>query len=161
MSAIASIASRSLPLPGSGWMDPTDMTRASELLSSLPKQYRTAPHLPFSPPQQQTFPPPSASNGRDSLAPYPLSPSRGPINIEEMPVAGPSRERARTMHGVEMEEEEDVLEEDEWQLAKTYFDMKEFDRVVWTLREARGARDRFLKAYAGFLVGQRYLSDER
>ena len=51
-----------------------------------------------------------------------------------------------------MEEEEDVLEEDQFQLARSYFDMKEFDRVAHTLREARGDRARFLRTYAAYLV---------
>ena len=51
-----------------------------------------------------------------------------------------------------MEEEDDILEEDEFQLARSYFDMKEFDRVVYTLREARGSRARFLRSYSAYLV---------
>lgn len=68
----------------------------------------------------------------------------------EMPEAGPSR--SRTRHGVEYEEELDQLEEDEFQLARTYFDLREFDRVVWMLRDARGSRARFLRVYSAYLV---------
>ena len=61
-----------------------------------------------------------------------------------------------TSHGVEMEEEEDLLEEDEFQLARSYFDMKEFDRVAHTLKNAhaRGSRARFLRAYSLYLVSK-------
>lgn len=59
-----------------------------------------------------------------------------------------------TSHGIEMEEEEDLLEEDEFQLARSYFDMKEFDRVAYTLRsaKAKGSRARFLRIYSLYLV---------
>ena len=46
-------------------------------------------------------------------------PFLGPVDAS---LAGPSR--ARTLHGVELEEEEDVLEEDEFQLARSYFDIE-------------------------------------
>lgn len=68
-----------------------------------------------------------------------------------MPEAGPSR-RSRTRHGVDIEEEEDQVEEDEFQLARTYFDLREFDRVVWVLKEAKGSRARFLRVYSAYLV---------
>lgn len=45
-----------------------------------------------------------------------------------------------------------MLEGDEFQLARSYFDMKEFDRVVHTLREAGGNRARFLRTYSAYLV---------
>lgn len=64
--------------------------------------------------------------------------------------AGPSR--ARTKFGIEIEEEEDVLDEDTFQLAKTYFDIHEHDRVVAVLEGCRGPRARFLKIYSAFLV---------
>ena len=80
-------------------------------------------------------------------------PSPGPGAFSEgfNAVAGPSR--ARTRHGLQLEEELDVLEEDEYQMAKGYFDLKEFDRVTWVLRDARGNRAKFLRTYAAFLVG--------
>ena len=53
---------------------------------------------------------------------------------------------------MEIEGEDDVLEEDEFQIAKSYYDMKEFDRVVWTLRDAQGKRARFLRTYSAYLV---------
>lgn len=53
---------------------------------------------------------------------------------------------------MELEEEDDILEEDEYQLAKSYFDMKEFDRVVWLLKGSRGRRSRFLRIYSAYLV---------
>lgn len=74
-------------------------------------------------------------------------PTPGPLDSS---IAGPSR--ARTSHGVEIEEELDILEEDEFQLAKSYFDMKEFDRVVWILKDARGKRSRFVRIYSAYLV---------
>lgn len=45
-----------------------------------------------------------------------------------------------------------MIEEDLFQLAKSYFDVHELDRVVYTLRDAKGARSRFLRQYAAFLV---------
>jgi len=39
-----------------------------------------------------------------------------------------------------------------FQLAKSYFDIKELDRVVFVLKNAKGARSRFLRSYAAFLV---------
>jgi anaphase-promoting complex subunit 8 len=51
-----------------------------------------------------------------------------------------------------LEEEEDLLDEDEFQLGKSYFEMKEFDRVVWVLRESRGKRAKFLRIYSAYLV---------
>ena len=78
-------------------------------------------------------------------------PSPGPIDSS---LAGPSR--SKTIHGIELEEEEDVLEEDTFQLARSYFDMKEFDRVVYKLRHAMGSRARFLRIYAAYLVRIRF-----
>jgi anaphase-promoting complex subunit 8 len=66
--------------------------------------------------------------------------------------AGPSR--IRTRHGVVVEEEEDVLEEDTFQLARSYFEMKEFDRVVFTLQHSKGKKAKFLKVYSGYLVSR-------
>jgi anaphase-promoting complex subunit 8 len=51
-----------------------------------------------------------------------------------------------------VEEEEDMIDEDEFQLAKGYFDVKEFDRVVHVLRDAPGKRARFLRIYSAYLV---------
>jgi anaphase-promoting complex subunit 8 len=76
-----------------------------------------------------------------------------------MPEAGPSR--SRTRHGVEYEEEVDQLEEDEYQLARTYFDLREFDRVTWVLRDAKGSRSRFLRVYSAYLVSVICCSSER
>lgn len=53
---------------------------------------------------------------------------------------------------MDLEEEEDLLDEDEFQLGKSYFDMKEFDRVVWVLKESRGKRAKFLRIYSAYLV---------
>jgi anaphase-promoting complex subunit 8 len=121
--------------------------RASELLSSIPKKDRSIPHLPFSPPpQMQDQLPPSPHLGpRPSLGDF--LPPPGPVDSA---LAGPSK--ARTAHGVEVEEEVDILEEDEFQLAKSYYDMKEFDRVVWLLQGAKGSRSRFLRIYSAYLV---------
>lgn len=44
------------------------------------------------------------------------------------------------MHGIEIEEEENIIEEDEFQLARGYFDLKEYDRVAWVLKDAQGSR---------------------
>lgn len=51
-----------------------------------------------------------------------------------------------------MEMEEDILDEDQFQLARSYFDMKEFDRVVYTLKHQRGKRAVFLRTYSAYLV---------
>lgn len=56
------------------------------------------------------------------------------------------------MHGIEIEEEENVIEEDEFQLARGYFDLKEYDRVAWVLRDAQGSRAKFLRYYSMYLV---------
>ena len=50
--------------------------------------------------------------------------------------------------------EDDILDEDQFQLARNYFDMKEFDRVVFTLRQARGKRAVFLRTYSAYLVSR-------
>jgi hypothetical protein len=125
--------------------------RASELLSSIPRQYRSTPHIPFSPPPQAHAQPPSSPRygPRPSIGDF--LPPPGPVDDI---LAGPSR--ARTGYGVEIEEEDDVLDEDEFQLAKSYYDMKEFDRVVWTLRDAQGKRARFLRIYSSYLVRPSY-----
>lgn len=65
-------------------------------------------------------------------------------------IAGPSRLRGG--YGFETESEDDILEEDEFQLARSYFDTKEFDRVVFTLKHARGKRAVFLRIYSAYLV---------
>ncbi|WVW82077.1 hypothetical protein I302_104082 [Kwoniella bestiolae CBS 10118] len=124
---------------------------SSELLSALPKEYRQAPHLPFSPPPQpHTLPPNSPPNRpRPSIGDFLPSPGLGSFNAE----AGPSR--GRTIHGIEIEEEDDILEEDEFQLARGYFDLKEYDRVVYVLRDARGSRSKFLKYYSMYLSADR------
>ncbi|KAK4688460.1 anaphase-promoting complex subunit 8, partial [Tremellales sp. Uapishka_1] len=125
---------------------------ASELLASLPREYRSTPHLPFSPPPQPQAHPPSSPahpHPRPSIGDFLPSPGPEVYNAEP----GPSR--SRTLHGVELEEEEDVLDEDEFQLARGYFDLKELDRVVWTLRDARGKRARFLRIYSAYLSADR------
>jgi hypothetical protein len=65
-------------------------------------------------------------------------------------IAGPSR--LRGTYGYETDIEEDVLEEDEFQMARSYFDTKEFERVVHTLKHARGKRAVFLRTYSAYLV---------
>ena len=129
--------------------------RASELLMSIPKEYRTTLHIPFSPPPQvQAFPPSSPagpSNGpRPSIGDF--LPAPGPVDSV---LAGSSR--SVTAHGVELEEEEDVLDEDIFQLAKSYYDMKEFDRVVFVLKGVNGKRAKFLRIYSAYLVRQSLL----
>jgi anaphase-promoting complex subunit 8 len=127
------------------------------LLASLPKEYRLAPDLTFSPPVQTVQPPPFSPAGgpRPSIGDFLPSPGPGVFrpdgSISGNAVAGPSR--ARTNHGVPLEEEEDILDEDAFQLARSYFDIKEFDRVVHVLRNARGSRPRFLRIYSAYLVG--------
>ncbi|KAK8865749.1 hypothetical protein IAR55_000896 [Kwoniella newhampshirensis] len=125
---------------------------ASELLAALPREYRSAPHLPFSPPPQalSSLPPQSPpTRPRPSIGDFLPSPGPGSFNAE----AGPSR--GRTIHGIELEEEADVLEEDEFQLARGYFDLKEYDRVAWVLKDAKGSRSRFLKYYSMYLSADR------
>ncbi|ORX34176.1 putative cell division control protein 23 [Kockovaella imperatae] len=124
---------------------------ASELLQSLPKEFRQAPHLPFSPPPQpllQLASSPPSGGPRPSLGDF--LPPPGPLE----PLAGPSKGYT-TSHGVDMEEEDDILEEDMFQLAKGYFDMKEFDRVVWVLKSANGRRAKFLRIYSAYLSADR------
>lgn len=126
--------------------------RACELLSSLPRQHRTTPHLPFSPPPQETFPPasPPLNAPRPSIGEFLPSPGPGVFDPDNS-IAGPSRLKGAS-YGVEMEMEDDILDEDEFQLARSYFDVKEFDRVVHTLKLARGKRAVFLRTYAAYLV---------
>jgi anaphase-promoting complex subunit 8 len=128
--------------------------RSSELLAALPKEIRQAPNIPFSPP-----PPPAASTfspsrARPSIGDFLPSPDREsfgfPDTTPDQPEAGPSR--SRTRHGIEYEEETDPVEEDEFQLARTYFDLREFDRVAWVLKDAMGSRSRFLRVYSAYLV---------
>ena len=128
----------------------SDDNRASELLQSLPKEHRQAPHFPFSPPPQQLQLSSPHLGPRPSLGDF--LPPPGPLE----PLAGPSRSYS-TSHGVEVEEEEDVLEEDRYQLAKGYFDMKEFDRVVWVLQGATGRRAKFLRVYSAYLVWRSFI----
>ena len=127
---------------------------ACELLSALPRESRVAPDLPFSPPPQpqnaQLLPHPESSPvaaaPRQSME---FLPSPGPGAFHDpMMQAGPSRRKVPY-------EEEDPIEEDEYQLAKSYFDVKEFDRVVFTLRRAQGKRSVFLRVYSAYLVGRR------
>ncbi|WWC99465.1 hypothetical protein V866_006368 [Kwoniella sp. B9012] len=124
---------------------------SSELLAALPKEYRQAPHLPFSPPPQPhtLFPNSPPNRPRPSIGDFLPSPGPGSFNAE----AGPSR--GRTLHGIEPEEEEDILEEDEFQLARGYFDLKEYDRVAWVLKDAKGSRSKFLKYYSMYLSADR------
>ncbi|WVQ62414.1 uncharacterized protein L199_000554 [Kwoniella botswanensis] len=124
---------------------------SSELLAALPKEYRQAPHLPFSPPPQPhtLFPNSPPNRPRPSIGDFLPSPGPGSFNAE----AGPSR--GRTLHGIELEEEEDILEEDEFQLARGYFDLKEYDRVAWVLKDAKGSRSKFLKYYSMYLSADR------
>ncbi|WVN85597.1 uncharacterized protein L203_100746 [Cryptococcus depauperatus CBS 7841] len=98
---------------------------ASELLMSLPREYRSS-NLAFSPPPQVApLPPrsPMTHHPRPSIGDFLPSPGPGAFARGN---GGPSR--GRTRHGLDIEEEEDVLEEDEFQLARGYFDLKEYDR---------------------------------
>jgi anaphase-promoting complex subunit 8 len=122
----------------------------------LPAEYRNTPYLPFSPPVNQVgLSTPSHRGPRQSAA-TDFLPSPPVAGFDDYTYnggnaeAGPSR--ARTRHGIEIEEEDDAVEEDLFQLAKSYFDIKELDRVVHTLKGAKGARARFLRNYAAFLV---------
>nr|ODO02581.1 anaphase-promoting complex subunit 8 [Cryptococcus depauperatus CBS 7855] len=127
---------------------------ASELLMSLPREYRSS-NLAFSPPPQVApLPPrsPMTHHPRPSLGDFLPSPGPGAFARGN---GGPSR--GRTRHGLDIEEEEDVLEEDEFQLARGYFDLKEYDRVAWILRDALGGRARFLKYYSMYLATQESL----
>lgn len=108
--------------------------RACELLSALPKEARTRPYLPFSPPAQQAGLPPI--RGRPSI-------------MTEM-----SFESDVSLPHIEGEED-DVLDDDTFQLAKSYYDIKEHDRVVATLAGARSPRARFLRIYSAYLSADR------
>ncbi|BEJ18077.1 hypothetical protein CspHIS471_0703540 [Cutaneotrichosporon sp. HIS471] len=103
---------------------------ACELLAALPKEVRTRAYLPFSPPAQQAGLP----RGRQSI-------------MTEM-----SFESDVSLH---IETEEDVLDEDRFELAKTYYDIKEHDRVVATLEGAQSPRARFLRTYSAYLSADR------
>ncbi|ODN84236.1 hypothetical protein L202_00231 [Cryptococcus amylolentus CBS 6039] len=127
---------------------------ASELLASLPKEYRSTPNLVFSPPPQMSSLPPLSPPGHARPSIGEFLPSPGPGAFSGGGVKGPGT-RGRTMHGIEIEEELDILDEDEFQLARGYFDLKEYDRVVWVLRDARGNRARFLRYYSMYLSADR------
>ena len=86
---------------------------------------------------------------RPSLGEFIPSPGPGAFDPDSSMIAGPSRLRG---YGFEVETEDDILDEDEFQLAKSYFDTKEFDRVVYTLKHARGKRAVFLRTYSAYLV---------
>lgn len=112
------------------------------------------PYLPFSPPLQQAGLPPVIP-GSLRCYPRPSLATELSFDASELSMdagAGGSGEVARTRYGVEIEEEDDVLEEDTFQLAKTYYDIREHDRVVAVLQGCRGPRARFLKIYSAFLV---------
>lgn len=135
-------------------------SRASELLNSIPREDRSMPHLPFSPPPQQAFhlPTSPAEGGvgpRPSIGEFMPSPGPGAFDADSSMIAGPSR--LRGSYGYETDIEEDVLEEDEFQLARSYFDTKEFERVVYTLKHARGKRAVFLRTYSAYLVSSQSL----
>lgn len=114
---------------------------------SLPKEYRSTSNLVFSPPPQISSLPPRSppGNARPSIGDF--LPSPGPGAFAQ---AGPSH--GRTIHGIEIEEEDDVIEEDEFQLARGYFDLKEYDRVAWVLKDGQGNRAKFLRYYSMYLV---------
>lgn len=136
-------------------------SRSCELLSGLPRHHRSTPHLPFSPPPQETFPaasPPGRGNApRPSIGDFLPSPGPGIFGADaDGSIAGPSRIRGG--YGVEEEMEDDILDEDEFQLARSYFDIKEFDRVVFTLKHARSKRAVFLRTYAAYLVRKSHKS---
>jgi anaphase-promoting complex subunit 8 len=78
------------------------------------------------------------------------SPGPGAFDPDSSMIAGPSR--LRGAYGFQAEVEDDILDEDEFQLARSYFDTKEFDRVVYTLKHARGKRAVFLRTYSAYLV---------
>jgi anaphase-promoting complex subunit 8 len=86
---------------------------------------------------------------RPSLGEFIPSPGPGAFDPDSSMIAGPSRLRG---YGFEVEAEDDILDEDEFQLARSYFDTKEFDRVVYTLKHARGKRAVFLRTYSAYLV---------
>jgi hypothetical protein len=45
-----------------------------------------------------------------------------------------------------------MIEQDEFELARSYFELKELDRCAWVLRDATSPRARFLRVYATYLV---------
>lgn len=69
--------------------------------------------------------------------------------------AGPSQ--ARTRLGVSYYEDESHLDEDVFQLARGYFDLKEFERVRHTLKSATSPRAKFLRVYSSYLVSEQRL----
>ncbi|KAL7423642.1 Anaphase-promoting complex subunit 8 [Cryptotrichosporon argae] len=130
---------------------------SAELLASLPAEHRSVPQLPFSPPPQTASLHPALPSSPPALGPRPSvdflppNPYYGDMALD--PVAGPSR--ARTKYGVELEAEDDILDEDTWSLARCYFDIKEYERTAYTLREARSGRARFLRYYSLYLSADR------
>lgn len=53
--------------------------------------------------------------------------------------------------------EQDVEEQDTFELARSYFEAKELDRCAWTLRTSRTSRAGFLRLYATYLVSRQDL----
>ncbi|CAG8509270.1 9952_t:CDS:10 [Paraglomus brasilianum] len=49
----------------------------------------------------------------------------------------------------------DEEEQDKYLLAKTYFDVKEFDRAAYVLNGCVGVKQRFLRVYAKYLAGEK------
>lgn len=45
-----------------------------------------------------------------------------------------------------------MLEQDEFELARAYFELKEMERCAWALRNSTSSRGRFLRVYASYLV---------
>ncbi|ORX92888.1 anaphase-promoting complex subunit Apc8 [Basidiobolus meristosporus CBS 931.73] len=73
-----------------------------------------------------------------------------PINIGDFPFLD-----LNTLELAESEVFQEPQVADRYQLAKSYFDLREFDRCSYTLRDASDNKSRFLKLYAKYLSGEK------
>lgn len=99
---------------------------------------------------------PSGSSARGSR-PRRSNGNGGGLDSVPEAEAGPSRSGGR---GEYEDEERDPLVQDRFDLARSYFDMKEFDRVAWVLRDMMGPKARFLRLYSQYLVSVTSQSNE-
>lgn len=162
------------PLLMSCWNTADSRCRAIELFSSLPEHIQSTPNIPFSPTPQPHELPASTSHAfsptsktRPSIGEFIPSPGPGAFGYTgelHLATGGDSRlalgsiaehegDAAGSAESVKrIAEEGEEADRRRYKLARSYFDMREYDRVILKLKGVKGTKAKFLRIYCQYLV---------